>query len=73
VTYGDSGATTLVIWQNVNGKLVYVDRVLVDAFDAKFQENVDYYQVNDGNGQYVLEGLNDAGETTSKVEVIRIQ
>jgi hypothetical protein len=56
----------------VSGNLQYVDTVSVKDFDAKFQEGRDY-QIVDGNGEYVLEGLDDAGITTSRINVLRIQ
>jgi hypothetical protein len=72
VTYGDSNASVIAIYQYVNGNLQYVDTVTVEAFDAKFQEGRDY-KIADGAGEYVLEGIDDAGNTTSKVNVVRIQ
>jgi hypothetical protein len=74
VTYGDENVSFITIWrQNVNGNPAeYVDTVPVETFDAQFQEERDY-RIVDGPGEYLLEGLDDAGNTTSKVNVVRIQ
>jgi hypothetical protein len=71
ITYGDDNASFIAIWQFVDGSLRYVDTVSAKDFDAKFQEGTDY-QIVDRNGEYLLEGLDNAGNITSMVEVVRI-
>ncbi|OQW93158.1 MAG: hypothetical protein BWK79_12610 [Beggiatoa sp. IS2] len=72
ITYGDDNASVIIIQQYVDGNLQYVDTMSADVFDTKFQEGRDY-RIVDSNGEYLLEGLDDTGATTSKIEVVRIQ
>jgi hypothetical protein len=55
--------------------LEYVTTMSVEEFDSLFKENQDYRVVTEGttNYDYVLEGINDAGETTTLTRLIRLQ